>query len=106
MPLTRKQKWRIDKVQSEKIARADKASLQAESQLESNEKEHTGIVITRYGQRQLVEDKNGEIFQCVSRQNIGFSVAGDQVLFKKQNKTMQSSLQSIQEKLNSKGKTS
>ncbi|MBT3854848.1 MAG: ribosome small subunit-dependent GTPase A, partial [Thiotrichales bacterium] len=58
MPLTRKQKWRIDKVQSEKIARADKASLKAESQLESNEKEYTGMVITRYGQRQLVEDKN------------------------------------------------
>ena len=83
MPLTRKQKWRIDKVQSEKIARATKASIKAESELDENDKEYTGKVITRYGQRQLVETKNGEIFQCLSRQNIGFSVAGDEVLFQK-----------------------
>ena len=83
MPLTRKQKWRIDKVQSEKIARATKASIKAESELNENDNEYNGKVITRYGQRQLVETKNGEIFQCFSRQNIGFSVAGDEVLFQK-----------------------
>ena len=82
MPLTRKQKWRIDKVQSEKIARADKAASKAESELD-DEKEYQGRVITRYGQRQLVEDENGRVFQSVSRQNIGFSVAGDKVLFQK-----------------------
>ena len=82
MPLTRKQKWRIDKVQSEKIARADKAASKAESELD-DEKEYQGIVLTRYGQRQLVEDKNGRVFQSISRQNIGFSVAGDKVLFQK-----------------------
>ena len=82
MPLTRKQKWRIDKVQSEKIARADKAASKVESELD-DEKEYQGIVITRYGQRQLVEDENGIVFQSVSRQNIGFSVAGDKVLFQK-----------------------
>ena len=82
MPLTRKQKWRINKVQSDKIARADKVASKAESELD-DEKEHQGIVITRYGQRQLVEDENGIVFQSVSRQNIGFSVAGDKVLFQK-----------------------
>jgi ribosome biogenesis GTPase len=82
VPLTRKQKWRIDKVQSDKIARADKAASKAESELD-DEKEYQGIVITRYGQRQLVEDENGIVFQSVSRQNIGFSVAGDKVLFQK-----------------------
>ena len=82
MPLTRKQKWRIDKVQSDKIARANKAASKAESELD-DEKEYQGRVITRYGQRQLVEDENGIVFQSVSRQNIGFSVAGDQVLFQK-----------------------
>ena len=82
MPLTRKQKWRIDKVQSDKIARADKAASKAESELD-DEKEYQGRVITRYGQRQLVEDENGRVFQSVSRQNIGFSVAGDKILFQK-----------------------
>ena len=82
MPLTRKQKWRINKVQSDKIARADKAASKAESELD-DEKEYQGRVITRYGQRQLVEDENGRVFQSVSRQNIGFSVAGDKILFQK-----------------------
>ncbi len=83
MPLTRKQKWRIDKVQSEKIARADKAALQVEAQLKNNEIEYLGLVITRFGQRQLIEAENGEVFQAVSRQNIGLSVAGDRILFQK-----------------------
>ena len=83
MPLTRKQKWRIDKVQSEKIARAGKAASKVESQLDKDEIEHSGKVITRYGQRQLVEDEQGRVFQSVSRQNIGLSVAGDRVLFQK-----------------------
>ena len=82
MPLTRKQKWRIDKVQSEKIARADKVASKAESELD-DDKEYQGRVITRYGQRQLVEDENGIVFQSVSRQNIGYSVAGDKILFQK-----------------------
>jgi ribosome biogenesis GTPase len=82
VPLTRKQKWRINKVQSDKIARADKAASKAESELD-DEKEYQGRVITRYGQRQLVEDENGRVFQSVSRQNIGFSVAGDKILFQK-----------------------
>ena len=55
MPLTRKQKWRIDKVQSEKIARDTKASIKAESDIEKNEKEFTGKVTTRYGKRQVFE---------------------------------------------------
>jgi len=83
VPLTRKQKWRIDKVQSEKIARADKAALQVEAQLKNNEIEYLGLVITRFGQRQLIEAENGEVFQAVCRQNIGFSVAGDRILFQK-----------------------
>ena len=77
MPLTRKQKWRIDKVQSEKIARAGKAASKVESQLDKDEIERSGKVITRYGQRQLVENEQGRVFQSVSRQNIGLSVAGD-----------------------------
>jgi len=83
VPLSRKQKWRINKVQSDKIARADKAASKIESQLQYDEIDYVGRVITRYGQRQLVEDENGDVFQSVSRQNIGFSVAGDKVLFQK-----------------------
>ncbi|MBT7412607.1 MAG: ribosome small subunit-dependent GTPase A [Candidatus Thioglobus sp.] len=39
------------------------------------------MVITRYGQRLLVESESGDLYQCTGRQNIELSVAGDQVLF-------------------------
>ena len=81
MALTRRQKWRIEKVQSEKIARANKALTKTENNKLSDEKEQQGLVITRYGQRQLVESRTGELFQSTGRKNIGLSVAGDQVLF-------------------------
>ena len=81
MALTRRQKWRIEKVQSEKIARANKALSKTENNKLSDEKEQQGLVITRYGQRQLVESLTGELFQSTGRKNIGLSVAGDQVLF-------------------------
>ena len=83
MTLTRRQKWRIEKVQSEKISRANNASIKAESSIEKGTEELQGLVITRYGQRQLVESNNGGLFQATGRQNIGLSVAGDRVLFQK-----------------------
>ena len=83
MTLTRRQKWRIEKVQSEKISRANNASIKAESSIEKGTEELQGLVITRYGQRQLVESNNGDLFQATGRQNIGISVAGDRVLFQK-----------------------
>ena len=83
MTLTRRQKWRIEKVQSEKISRANNASIKAESSIEKGTEELQGLVITRYGQRQLVESNNGDLFQATGRQNIGLSVAGDRVLFQK-----------------------
>ena len=83
MTLTRRQKWRIEKVQSEKISRANNASIKAESIIEKGTEELQGLVITRYGQRQLVESNNGGLFQATGRQNIGLSVAGDRVLFQK-----------------------
>jgi len=79
--LNRRQKWRAKKVQEERIARADKASEKAESEANISGGEQKGRVVTRYGQRQLVEAHNGELLQCTSRQNIGQTVAGDEVIF-------------------------
>ena len=81
MSLTRRQKWRIEKVQSERIARANKAAIETEKNITNEEMSQKGLVITRYGQRQLVESSTGELFQCTGRQNIGLSVAGDEVIF-------------------------
>ena len=81
MSLTRRQKWRIEKIQAERIARANRASDDhSELELDANHAQ-TGLVITRYGQRLLVESESGELYQCTARRNIELSVAGDQVLF-------------------------
>jgi len=81
MSLNRRQIWRIEKVQSERIERANKVAAKTEKKLTNKELSQKGLVITRYGQRQLVESSSGEFFQCTSRQNIGLSVAGDEVIF-------------------------
>ena len=83
MSLTRRQKWRIEKIQAERIARAQKASSNSETSLDNAGEEQTGLVITRYGQRLLVESESGDLYQCTGRQNIELSVAGDQVIFQK-----------------------
>jgi ribosome biogenesis GTPase / thiamine phosphate phosphatase len=80
LDLTRRQKWRIEKIQAERIARANRVADDNELTLES-ENAQTGLVITRYGQRLLVEAQSGELYQCTGRRNIELSVAGDQVIF-------------------------
>ena len=81
MSLSRRQKWRIEKIQAERIARAQKAAQQSERQLNDTQEQQTGLVVTRYGQHLLVEAEDGALFQCTGRQNIELSVAGDQVVF-------------------------
>ena len=81
MGLTRRQKWRIEKIQAERIARAHRVADDSESLLKNADDAQTGLVITRYGQRLLVEARSGVLYQCTGRKNIELSVAGDQVIF-------------------------
>ncbi len=80
MSLTRRQKWRIEKIQAERIARANKVADNNQNLGNSTEVQ-IGLVITRYGQRLLVESEAGDLVQCTARRNIDLSVAGDQVIF-------------------------
>jgi ribosome biogenesis GTPase len=80
LDLTRRQKWRIEKIQAERITRANRAADDSDIELDNNNAQ-TGLVITRYGQRLLVETESGELYQCTGRRNIELSVAGDQVVF-------------------------
>ena len=80
MSLTRRQKWRIEKIQAERIARANRVADNNDPELDAEDAQ-TGLVITRYGQRLLVESESGELHQCTGRRNIELSVAGDQVIF-------------------------
>jgi len=86
LSLTRRQKWRIEKIQAERISRTQRASKGTENLETDTAAERTGLVITRYGQRLLVESESGDLYQCTGRQNIPLSVAGDQVIFQPINK--------------------
>ncbi|HJP12456.1 MAG TPA: ribosome small subunit-dependent GTPase A, partial [Gammaproteobacteria bacterium] len=83
MTLTRRQKWRIEKIHSERIARSNRASKNSAKIDLYSTQDIMGRVITRYGQRQLVESVDKKLYQCTGRRNIGLSVAGDEVLFQK-----------------------
>jgi ribosome biogenesis GTPase len=81
LSLTRRQKWRIEKIQAERIARANRVADNTQDLVNNDTKEQIGLVITRYGQRLLVECKSGDLIQCSARRHIDLSVAGDQVIF-------------------------
>jgi ribosome biogenesis GTPase / thiamine phosphate phosphatase len=81
--LTRQQKWRIDKVQQDRVNRANKKLQQLDNsyQTDSSQQLH-GLVVKNYGQCLDVEDKKTQTtYRCSFRQNLGAIVAGDEVLW-------------------------
>jgi len=81
--LTRQQKWRIDKVQQDRVNRANKKLQQIDNsyQTDTSQQLH-GLVVKNYGQSLDVEDKKTHtIHRCSFRQNLGAIVAGDEVLW-------------------------
>ncbi|WP_201258153.1 ribosome biogenesis GTPase RsgA family protein [Piscirickettsia litoralis] len=82
--LSRRQSWRIEKTQQERIKRAEKQEQYIDDLLHSSElsAEEDGIVITQYGQSADVQITAGEVVRCFFRQNVGSVVAGDNVIFR------------------------
>lgn len=78
--LTRRQQWRIEKIQDERLQRAQKKSgeLPADTDLGA---EQAGLVVTHYGMRVLVEDDTGAPHPCHFRSNMEQLVVGDSVIF-------------------------
>jgi ribosome biogenesis GTPase len=81
--LSRRQAWRAEKIQAERLARAEKKVTDIESTLEGSElgPEQTGRVITRYGVQVDVEDNTGTLHRCLMRQNLPPLVCGDRVIW-------------------------
>lgn len=77
--LTRRQRWRIEKIQQERIRRSDTRDDRLEQA--ALESEEPGMVISHFGQTLDIEAENGEVVRCFARQNIGDLVTGDQVTF-------------------------
>lgn len=81
--LTRRQAWRAEKIQQERLARSQKKSDAIQAELEGSTlgPEQPGRVLARYGTRVDVEDGSGEVHQCLMRQNLPAVVCGDNVVW-------------------------
>lgn len=86
--LTRRQAWRIEKIQGERSARAARRDDSAEQQLGENElgPEQHGLIITHHGTQVLVEATEGTSVgqhkRCHFRSNLGSLVTGDRVVWR------------------------
>lgn len=82
--LTRRQQWRIDKVQGEREKRANRREDQIQESLSHGElgSEQQGLVIAHYGSQVDVEGGDGVIHRCRLRANLGQIVTGDRVIWR------------------------
>ncbi len=85
--ISRQQAFRIQRIQDERIARAQKREARAEALLESGElgEEQEGLIIAHYGTQLDVEalsgEQAGQLFRCHLRTNLEQLVTGDRVIW-------------------------
>lgn len=81
--LTRRQAWRAEKIQEERLARSQKKVGKIQQALGAGElgPEQQGRVITRFGPSVDVEDSHGIVHRCLLRQNLPSLVCGDRVVW-------------------------
>ncbi|MBB1518073.1 small ribosomal subunit biogenesis GTPase RsgA [Aquipseudomonas guryensis] len=86
--LTRRQSWRIDKVQEERAARAAKRESRMIDELEGGDlgPEQIGLVIAHFGIQVEVEaldgEQAGQVCRCHLRTNLPTLVTGDRVVWR------------------------
>lgn len=86
--LTRRQQWRIEKIQEERTVRAARRDQVTEESLAESDlgPEQHGLIITHYGTQVVVEATEGEqkgLHQrCHFRSNLGSLVTGDKVVWR------------------------
>lgn len=86
--LTRRQAWRIDKIQRERTDRARKRTDSVDRQLQEGElgEEQEGLVVAHYGSQVDVEclrgEQTGALVRCHLRANLPTLVTGDRVIWR------------------------
>lgn len=82
--LSRRQNWRIGKIQEERAARAAKREERLLEELEGGDlgPEQHGLVIAHFGVQVDVEDDNGVVCRCHLRANLPTLVTGDRVVWR------------------------
>lgn len=81
--LSRKQTWRAQKIQEERINRAKKKQGNIELSHSSLGSEEPGRVIASFGVSFIIEDGKRERITCLSRQNLGSIVVGDNIIWQR-----------------------
>src|SRR6056300_663533 len=83
--LNRRQSWRIEKIQQERMARAHKRASRAEDNLQNGElsEELSGVVIAHFGTQIDIEPipADGHVYRCHLRANLPTLVTGDKVVW-------------------------
>lgn len=81
--ISRQQAFRIQKIQEERIQRAQRREARADALLESGTlgNEQEGLVIAHYGVQLDVEAADGGVFRCHLRTNMEALVTGDRVIW-------------------------
>ena len=81
--LTRRQTWRAEKIQADRLARSEKKKPEIENDLEGSElgPEQPGRIITRYGAQVDVENDEHTVYRCLFRRNLPSPVCGDRVVW-------------------------
>jgi len=81
--LTRRQEWRAEKIQAERLARSQKKNTRLADELQGSElgPEQPGRVITRYGAQVDLEDGQQKRHRCLLRRNLPPLVCGDRVVW-------------------------
>lgn len=86
--LSRRQSWRIEKIQEERSARAAKRESRALEELQGGDlgEEQNGLVIAHFGVLIEVEaldgEQAGQVFRCNRRSNLPALVTGDRVVWR------------------------
>lgn len=81
--LTRRQAWRVRKIQNERLQRASSKSQHAEELINKHEAgpEQMGRIVAHYGANLDVEDEQHQVHHCLVRANLPKLVCGDQVIW-------------------------
>lgn len=81
--LTRQQQFRIDRVQQERLARAEKKGKNIEKKFDDGSlgEPLDGLVIAHYGATLDVETPTGSVVRCSVRSNLPALVTGDHVIW-------------------------
>lgn len=81
--LTKRQQWRINKIQQERVIRAGNLEMELQQEFAQSyiENDQHGLVIAHLGTRVLVEDEQGQHWECYLRANLPNLVTGDRVVW-------------------------